>query len=675
MKLIITSNNKDLVKDNLIKEGETCSVFIHNGHGMFKSLRCDFRITNFFDVSPSKSYTDIDLKYVIYGELNVPELYNANLTFSIPGTSKDAIMDVASRLGLGFFFCDPEDTQDCQMWYCLAEDDKKGNTSHIVKYIKDVTQHAWKNFDSFFDSWIDIRYGLTFLNINKMLGEDGMDEDIDVTLLTNTLNQDAAADQNLSQESSQNKKENPQGQLKILTNISGDDSAMTPFHVVDYQIINNAGAVTKEMGVNCCQNYVVDNTGVATQNADIEMKYSMPTNKTKLENGFYTLIEPGKNESYEEANNGDYLQQNTVVQGGKIADIQGDKDGESISKTGNNSQSIGNVNKFFDAAYEHNRINNLLLKKKYITMTLQGCNLGIMRGEKIPALIQDHQETMIGITEENKVTKIIMEDCSGWFIIAGIKWIYTINPDYPGSMWTTVIDLTRREWPIIGYKDQKTKTTENNVQANINIGEGSSIESVEEHGQIENEPTKAEYTEEELTIGLRDFMIQLYQILKDQTGNRVKLIGARRWAVDQNGNKVEGNMFLSKNGMYKCVNAKDQTMYFQSVNSRHLYGEAIDIIQGGDGLSFDGLLSDYLLTNEAILTHMFNNGICCYIEQSKDAGGNSVTHYHLGTDPDYQHTWWMKVKQANKNLSFNPDNYMANNKRASEITHEVVLEK
>ena len=134
-------------------------------------------------------------------------------------------------------------------------------------------------------------------------------------------------------------------------------------------------------------------------------------------------------------------------------------------------------------------------------------------------------------------------------------------------------------------------------------------------------------------------------------------------------------MFLSKNGMYKCVNAKDQTMYFQSVNSRHLYGEAIDIIQGGDSLSFDGLLSDYLLTNEAILKHMFNNGICCYIEQSKDAGGNSVTHYHLGTDPDYQHTWWMKVKQANKNLSFNPDNYMANNKRATEITHEVVLEK
>ena len=672
MKLIIHSNNKDLMKENLIKEGEKCSVFIYNGHGTFKSLRCDFRITNFIDVSTSKSYIEPDLRYHVYGELLIPELYNANLSFSMPGTSKDAIMDIASRLGLGFFFCDPDDTNDCQMWYCFADDDKSEN-SHIVKYIKDVTQHSWKNFNSFFDSWVDVRYGLTYLNINKMLGEDGMDENIDLTYLNNTLNQESAADKNLAEASASDKKNNPIPQLKLLSNITTDPSALTSFYVIDYQVVNNAGAITKQMGVNCCQNYVIDNTGVASVNADIEMKYSVPTNKTKLENGFYTLIEPGQNETYAEADNGDYTQQNTVVQGGKIADIQGDQDGNTISKTGNNNQSVGNVNKFFDAAYEHNRINNLLLQKKYVNMTLQGCNLGIMRGEKIPALIQDQQAQILGMNEDNKVTKLIVEDVSGWFIISSIKWIYDINSYMPGTLWTTEISLTRREWPIIGYKNVQSENTEPEIQANININEGSSVESSEDSEMTE---TNNEFNEEEeeLTIGLRDFMIQLYQILKEQTGNRVKLIGARRWAVDQNGNKVEGNMFVSKNGLYKCVNAKDEVMYFQSVNSRHLYGEAIDILHDG-GLDFNTLLTDYLLTNEAILKHMFNNGICCYIENTKDAGGNSVQHYHLGTDPDKQHTWWMNVKNANTNLSFNPDNYMTNNKRAAEITHEIVNEK
>jgi hypothetical protein len=62
------------------------------------------------------------------GELFIPNLHNANMSFSFAGTSRDAMIDAASKLGLGFFFCDPENTDDNQLWYCMAESsDEDGN--------------------------------------------------------------------------------------------------------------------------------------------------------------------------------------------------------------------------------------------------------------------------------------------------------------------------------------------------------------------------------------------------------------------------------------------------------------------------------------------------------------------------------------------------------------------
>jgi len=88
------------------------------------------------------------------------------------------MMDLAKRLRLSFFFCDPDDTNDKMVW-C--------NCKTPEMFIHDLTTHAWKNSISFFESWIDPRYGLSFMNINRLLGEDGFDESIDMTFWTNTF--------------------------------------------------------------------------------------------------------------------------------------------------------------------------------------------------------------------------------------------------------------------------------------------------------------------------------------------------------------------------------------------------------------------------------------------------------------------------------------------------------
>ena len=55
-------------------------------------------------------------------------------------------------------------------------------------------------------------------------------------------------------------------------------------------------------------------------------------------------------------------------------------------------------------------------------------------------------------------------------------------------------------------------------------------------------------------------MKDIYRAIAEESDNKIKLVSARRWAVDQYGNKIDGNAFIIKNGYYKCVNAIGDVM-------------------------------------------------------------------------------------------------------------------
>ena len=78
-----------------------------------------------------------------------------------------------------------------------------------------------------------------------------------------------------------------------------EDDAVTPFYVKHWNIVNRAGEIANEIGVNAQQSYCVDNPGVTTENMQIDMDYSIPINMKKLQNGFFVLIGPGVNLTYE----------------------------------------------------------------------------------------------------------------------------------------------------------------------------------------------------------------------------------------------------------------------------------------------------------------------------------------------------------------------------------------
>ena len=120
--------------------------------------------------------------------------------------------------------------------------------------------------------------------------------------------------------------------------------------------------------------------------------------------------------------------------------------------------------------------------------------------------------------------------------------------------------------------------------------------------------------------------------------------------------------------MYKCVNAKGQVMYFKSNNSKHLYGEAFDIING-PGQDFNSIMSKYVMMNNSILQEMALSGVGACIEQTTDDSGVATKHFHFGTDKNILKPFWDAVKALNKNLdnvtSAAISNYISYNTRNS----------
>ena len=138
-------------------------------------------------------------------------------------------------------------------------------------------------------------------------------------------------------------------------------------------------------------------------------------------------------------------------------------------------------------------------------------------------------------------------------------------------------------------------------------------------------------------------MKTIYRTIERVSDNRIKLVSARRYALDENDDRIEGNAFIQKGGYFKCQSSTGDILYFKSNNSRHLYGEAFDIINA-NGLGFIELMTNVIMKDPDILKLFYNYGVSAYIEQSIDDTGVVTKHYHVGTDTTKQRQFWASVK-------------------------------
>jgi hypothetical protein len=84
----------------------------------------------------------------------------------------------------------------------------------------------------------------------------------------------------------------------------------------------------------------------------------------------------------------------------KVTNPQSDGDADTIVATDGNMLASGNTHKFYEVAYEHNMRNLLQLQKQVILVELNGANLTILRGEKMPMILLDINRAMAIITNK-----------------------------------------------------------------------------------------------------------------------------------------------------------------------------------------------------------------------------------------------------------------------------------
>lgn len=434
--LKINPKTENLINKDAPKDGDIISVFIRCASDLIVPLRCDFIINSSAISKSIETKKQITSKLTLSGELFVPGINSQSSSFAYQGTSKDTLKEIAKKLGIGFATNDEDNTDDKQLWICPKSD--------IKSFIGDVTNHTWKDNQSFYKTWIDVYYNLNFINVNKMLITG--DDDIDITAATNITDFQKKFPKNTTQD-------NVYAIPKMFTNLV-DAYKRSTFYVTKWTPINNASKITNKIGSQINTHTFIHNQNIYNDGGD---PYSTLTNNQ--------MYDPNKTETY------------MVLRGRTTYDASSAADGE-MSRTNIKTDDInthnrwcgiqytlsdddrnddksndwsGNVNKNYNRSFYHNQINNQELDKLYIKIEVAGACLQVMRGEKVPVFLGStpgvNNLLNASITDDDKsINKLY----SGQYIVDSYKIIYrhTKNNDAGYTNFDTELIMKRREWPI-----------------------------------------------------------------------------------------------------------------------------------------------------------------------------------------------------------------------------------
>lgn len=677
-RLKVNLEAKELARREVITEGEVMSVFFMTSMTLIKPMRCDFLITNVTLATIEKNVKRSEYIFYIDGELNIPGLRSYNMKYVFTGSARDCLVDIAMKLGIGYNYNDEDNTDGVMQWMCTPKEFET-----IPDFIQDTASRMWKTNLDFFDAWIDPRYALTVLNISKIIKPDG-EEDGYIYDATKYINNHVLDTGTQSLNTDAGLRDGDSGvTAKLFTNLINTTQSNTPFYVRSYKLLNRAAEITKRVGLSECEKVVIGTPGVAEENTQVDTTYQLIINNDKLNSGnFYAMTGPGENFSYESGEATEQYTDSAITQFlSRVVDVFANGDENLLLATGSNDQSSGNFPRTYFQAERHNYINNMQLKKQNIILQCDGVNLGVMRGEYVPVLLLDINDPLGRVWDIQSEFDLVDTPASGWFMLAGIKWIYDVDKFVPGgqiqTLWTTELTLTRREWPIPGVAVPPPP----GVKYSVNAALGKSKES---NNGLENElDADGEGNEEFGTTseGLKQYMIDLWNAIQTACNGKAVLSSGRRYALDTEGNKVEGNAFVKLGDTYKCMTSAGRVAYFKEYDSRHLYGEAMDVING-TGISMNDILEAVIKSDEC-LKIMYDNGVSMYGESTQDDNGLTALHWHIGTGGNKQKEFWDSVKEwidkglrpATINGIGNISGYAANNSKWSRLISNTIVEE
>lgn len=414
------------------KDGDIISIVIRNESNVLRMIRNDYVITG-VHVNKNLTETKTPVIMTFYGELFIPGLKSQSNDFSFEGTTYEALQDFAKRYGLGFA-SNESNTSDKQIWL-------KANISG-ESYVYSIVSKAYKDQISFYNCWIDVYYNLNFINVNKQLLS--VEESVDITALTSSFLKNWNYGVNTAVP------EDDALQIpKVFSNYPSHRT--TSFFVNSWWPINRSSDITFTLGAKTVCEMFEHNVNVySNPNAPkywkIEKEPMYDKNKAS-----YMWLPRGRTPDTS-ANNDDNSMKRANYS--NYAELYQKMPWLGIQYTVSNSddsnlQWNGNHHKNYQLARIQNLINNKELDKINVYIQVDGVNLSVIRGDKLPLILfKTNDPENIKILSEGAMPNLIELLYSGWFYVKGFKITWT------GESRTSMISpfthefvLTRREWP------------------------------------------------------------------------------------------------------------------------------------------------------------------------------------------------------------------------------------
>jgi hypothetical protein len=386
----LVSGKVDFFKRVFPRAGDIVSVFLRSPNDNIKPIRNDYQVVT-VDYIGSEYPGDIGEGFLrITGRLYIPTFYTQR-SFSVEGTSYEALKQVAEELEIGFA-SNIDSTDDSMRWMTLG---------NYENFINNVTKHAWQNEESFFTSFIDFYYNLNFINVNKQFtyapdGQPGVISDINLRV------------------PSENKTFEKEMKVFALTN-NIETMSFNNF-ISSFNIVNNASLITYKEGViKDFTMYDYSTRSVISDSVEPLSTPDAPQNITPL----YINLSTG-------------LQQKQEWLGLQY------------------SSPIGNVHKNYNFSKMLNTFNLMEIEKMMLEATLLNPNLFVHRGQRVPVILFNYGDNLDTITTTDpkfqmteRTNSVVNPFLSDFYYVKGHKIIHDPSRDIGFSQ---VIYLSKREW-------------------------------------------------------------------------------------------------------------------------------------------------------------------------------------------------------------------------------------
>lgn len=420
--LSVSFTDELFLSKNMPMDGDIISIAIQSKSDVLKPIRNDYVITG---VRTTRKKTDVaSVSMTFFGKLFLPGWDAYMGSESIKGTSMDALKKVATDMGLGFN-TNEEDTDDLQIWYSIDT---------IAEIIDEITERAWKDEDSFFDWWIDIYYNLNFVNIQKQLlsGEEEVD---DAALIGNVPSSYWWG----------TKSDKTVGGPKAFSNISSYRTSS--FYITNWRPINNASRITFEYGTSSyCSFFEHHNTLFSDPEAKKYWELEIPPDYDKDKLSTHIILrgraqwDPSTGDQSARANyNYNDIYKRVAWVGTQYTISNPEED---------NTKWTGNQHRNYMRARVHNLINKVELEKLNVEIEVQGVNLNVIKGDKVPIVIlkKDRLEAL-KVDNDFRESEMLDRFYSGWFYVKGFTLSWSAQDDNILNDFSQSFLLTRREWP------------------------------------------------------------------------------------------------------------------------------------------------------------------------------------------------------------------------------------